>query len=160
MSDQLSPDHEGTPDHGQSPGDYEVGYRRPPRQHRFQPGKSGNPKGRPKGAKGLKAELKEELDELVPVTVNGKTKRMRKRRVVIKALTQQAAKGNVTAADKLIALIIQAEGLEDERPPSRSLSNTDEQILTQFLGGGAADDNHDIEEDNDDEDSHPEPRNA
>ena len=29
-------------------GDYEVGYRKPPKATQFQPGQSGNPKGRPK----------------------------------------------------------------------------------------------------------------
>jgi Family of unknown function (DUF5681) len=28
---------------------YAVGYGRPPREHRFAPGRSGNPRGRPKG---------------------------------------------------------------------------------------------------------------
>lgn len=31
--------------------DYEVGYGKPPQQTRFKPGQSGNPRGRPKGAK-------------------------------------------------------------------------------------------------------------
>lgn len=43
----------GTHDKGESKAggdgsDYRVGYGRPPREHRFQPGRSGNSKGRPK----------------------------------------------------------------------------------------------------------------
>ena len=30
------------------PDEYEVGYKKPPKSGQFQPGKSGNPKGRPK----------------------------------------------------------------------------------------------------------------
>ena len=36
-----------------SPRHYEVGYGRPPQAAQFKPGQSGNPKGRPKGAKNL-----------------------------------------------------------------------------------------------------------
>jgi hypothetical protein len=33
------------------PPNYEVGYGRPPKGSQFTPGRSGNPKGRPKGAR-------------------------------------------------------------------------------------------------------------
>jgi hypothetical protein len=36
------------------PGDYEVGYAKPPVKTRFAPGQSGNPRGRPKGSKNRK----------------------------------------------------------------------------------------------------------
>jgi hypothetical protein len=115
--------------------DYDIGYGKPPRHTQFKPGQSGNPKGKPRGAKGLKAELREELDERVPIPMpDGKQKRVTKRRLVIKTLVAKAAKGSVPAADKLIALMIKAEGLEDERPPERRLSETDELILRRFLG--------------------------
>ena len=115
--------------------DYEIGYGKPPRHTQFKPGQSGNPKGKPRGAKGLKEELREELDERVPIPMpDGKQKRVTKRRLVIKTLVAKAAKGSVAAADKLIALMIKAEGLEDERLPPRRLSETDELILQRFLG--------------------------
>jgi hypothetical protein len=44
-----------------------VGYKRPPREHQFRPGRSGNPSGRPKGARNFKSELREELSELITV---------------------------------------------------------------------------------------------
>ncbi len=123
-------------DDGRDNDEKKVGYGKPPKHGQFKPGKSGNPRGRPKGALGLKAELKAELDEFVTITVDGKPKRIRKRRLVIKALAAKAAKGNVAAADKLLSLVIQAEGFEDERPVQKALTDTDNLILSQFLGDG------------------------
>ncbi len=41
----------------------ESGYGKPPAEHRFKPGQSGNPRGRPKGAKGRRAIAKRVLME-------------------------------------------------------------------------------------------------
>ena len=56
---------------GKKKGDYEVGYGKPPKAGKFQPGKSGNPSGKKKG-KGLSHYLAEvgELDKTF--TVSGK----------------------------------------------------------------------------------------
>lgn len=113
--------------------DERVGYGRLPRQHQFRPGQSGNPRGRPKGAKGLKSELLEVINEQVTITVGGKPKRIRTLKLVLKSLAAQAAKGKVNAADKLLSLVITAFGLEDERPVAKQLSETDRLILDQFL---------------------------
>lgn len=99
----------------------------------FRPGMSGNKPGRPKGAKGLRTELREELNELVEVTEGGRIRRLPKRRLVLKSLIAKAAKGDVRAAEKIVGLVIQFEGFEDERAVNKTLSAHDHAILSHFL---------------------------
>jgi hypothetical protein len=56
--------------------DYVVGYGRPPKSKRFVAGKSGNPKGRPKGSRLVGAILRDIIEQKIAVTENGKTRRM------------------------------------------------------------------------------------
>lgn len=137
MTDPKTPFDNDERDNDQAADDkaaYDVGYGKPPTAHQFKSGKSGNPRGRPKGSKGLKAELSAEINEFVTITSNGKPRRVRMLRVVIKALAAKAAKGNVAAADKLLSLVIQAEGFEDQRPNAKPLNDTDQLILNHLLG--------------------------
>jgi hypothetical protein len=52
-------------------GDYEVGYKKPPRNRQFRKGKSGNPAGRPKRAVNVQASLTKTLSEPVLVRIDG-----------------------------------------------------------------------------------------
>lgn len=49
--------------------DYEVGFGKPPKHTQFEKGRSGNPKGRPKGSKNIPMLVREIFDE--KVLVNG-----------------------------------------------------------------------------------------
>src|SRR6266850_6711987 len=69
--------------------DYEVGYGKPPRHTRFELGRSGNPRGRPPGAKNMKTLLNKALNELVVVTENGGRRKVSKREAIV---TQSATK--------------------------------------------------------------------
>ena len=57
--------------------DDEVGYKKPPKKTRFKPGRSGNPKGRPKGCKNMRTIVKDILDRNVTIRENGRTRRVK-----------------------------------------------------------------------------------
>jgi hypothetical protein len=75
--------------------DYEVGYSKPPRQHRFAKGRSGNPSGRPKAkSRDLPTLLRRALDEKVIVNENGRRKAVPKIEAMTKQLVNKAAAGD------------------------------------------------------------------
>jgi hypothetical protein len=77
--------------------DYEVGYGKPPKNTRFQKGASGNPKGRPKKARGFDAELLRESESFITISVNGKPKRITKSQGMAMQLISKALNGNLQA---------------------------------------------------------------
>ena len=74
--------------HDDEPED-EVGYSKPPRHSRFVKGQSGNPHGRPAGAKNLKTLLNKALNELVIVTENGGQRKISKREAIVTQLVNR-----------------------------------------------------------------------
>jgi hypothetical protein len=81
-----------------------VGYGRPPKQNQFKPGQSGNPKGRPKGARNLNNILEEELEQKVSVTENGRRQRVRKGRLAVRQQVNKAAQGDPKAFQAIARL--------------------------------------------------------
>src|SRR5215813_1305344 len=71
---------------------YEVGFGKPPAHSRFKKGQSGNPRGRPPGAKNLKTLLYEALNERVIVAENGRRRKISKLLAIIKQVINQSAK--------------------------------------------------------------------
>lgn len=75
-----------------------VGYKQPPRHTQFKPGKSGNPKGRPKKAATLPDVLSKELRTRVPIVNNGKRKKVSLLVAIVKQHLNKAANGDAKAA--------------------------------------------------------------
>jgi hypothetical protein len=73
--------------------DYEIGYRRPPRETRFKKGQSRNPKGRRKKKPASFAEaFGETLNERVTVVVKGQARSLTMKELIVEQLGEKAAK--------------------------------------------------------------------
>ena len=85
--------------------DYEIGYGKPPAAHRFQKGRSGNPKGRKKQVKTtLMEDLDEVLAECVELPVNGKTTVRTLKEVIVEQVAEKAAQGDKRALKAYLAM--------------------------------------------------------
>jgi hypothetical protein len=114
-------------------GDYEVGYGKPPRHTRFPKGQSGNPRGRPTGAKNLKTLLSEALNEPVIVTENGGHRKITKRQAIITQLVNRSATADLRAIKILLDILREIEGqTEPASPETSAFSEADEKVIEQL----------------------------
>ncbi|HZF75245.1 MAG TPA: DUF5681 domain-containing protein [Acetobacteraceae bacterium] len=98
-------------------GDYEVGYGKPPRHSRFRPGRSGNPKGRPKGAASLGTLLEKALAEVVVVRKGDRQQRISKGEAMIIQLVNKAAGADLAAMKVLLDVERRKVQAEVGKPP-------------------------------------------
>jgi Family of unknown function (DUF5681) len=97
---------------------YAVGYAKPPEQNRFRPGQSGNPKGRPKGARNkaprlneerLKSIVMEEAYRTIKVNDGPRQVSMQVAQAVVRAISLKALKGQHRAQRLFAELLGQTE---------------------------------------------------
>lgn len=120
--------------------DYKVGYAKPPKQTRFRPGQTGNPKGRPKGSKNLKTLVEQELRQMVAIRENGRRSTVTKRKAIAKQLVKKAAEGQDRAIitllkmdDELEAAATAAAASPGAAPSNDQLDEEDQSVLDEFV---------------------------
>lgn len=85
--------------------EYDVGFKKPPKQTRFVKGQSGNPQGRPKGKRNWATVLHSILEQKVTVVENGRSKVVTKLEAATTQLANKAAGGDTNAIRLLIQIM-------------------------------------------------------
>jgi len=117
--------------------DYTTGYKRPPKEHQFQPGKSGNPDGRPKGSKNLTKLVDRELEKRVNIMQNGQRLRVSKREAIAIQLVNNAMQMEAKAIKALLPIMDDISAQEEAKETERiknNMSAEDSMLLQRILG--------------------------
>jgi|SRR3954453_5919008 hypothetical protein len=110
--------------------DYETGYGKPPKQHQFQPGQSGNRKGRPKGAKNTATLLRDILDRKIDVRTGSTLRKISVREAMLTRFAESALKGDTKAATFLLQRYDTQESGNDENDVTTA---EEQEIITAYL---------------------------
>jgi hypothetical protein len=144
MTDKIAPNiRKRRPPFPVKPGDpkpsadtYDIGYGKPPRHSQFKKGVSGNPRGRPKEAKGVKTIVRDVLESKVAVQMASGPKRMSKLELAIHKQVEKACKGDLRA---FVAVLKHYDNGDSSKAGgshvgqiSHALSATDVEILKRF----------------------------
>ena len=83
---------------------FAVGYKKPPRHSRFQPGRSGNPRGKQKGVRNFGTDVKRTLE--VPVRLNdqGRARRVSTQEAALLRLREKALSGDARSIVQILEL--------------------------------------------------------
>ena len=112
--------------------DYAVGYGKPPRHTRFEKGRSGNPKGRPSGAKNLSSLFIDALNETVIIAENGGRRKISKRQAIVKQIVNKAAKGDWRCTKLLLELPQETGSPTEPESPDSVFGAADKKTIEQL----------------------------
>lgn len=110
------------------------GYGKPPREHRFKSGHSGNPKGRPKGSKNFATIVAELLSRPVRVKVGGvaQDKKILPAEAVVSIVVAKAMKGDRHAIDTFFRWAQEYDAARERRDAVLFLDEKEAAILRRM----------------------------
>jgi hypothetical protein len=107
----------------------DVGYGKPPSEHTWKAGQSGNPNGRPKGSKNESAILREILQRKIASRSDRGTRKILILEGILLRITEDALKGNTKSAAFLLNRYAAMVSGELQR---QDLSEDDREVLEAF----------------------------
>ncbi len=115
---------------GPAAADNDVGYGKPPRANQFKPGESGNPKGRPKGARSEATILQDLLQHKIGLSEHGKTRRITLHEAILRRIAEDCLKGNTKSA---AFLLNRYHAMTSNEPDEAGLSEDEKTVLETYL---------------------------
>jgi hypothetical protein len=118
-----------------SPGDinYLVGRGRPPLSTRWKPGQSGNPEGRPRGAKNIMTCFLQELSRKIDIKQRGEIRKVTTREAIAMTITNLALKGDPKLLPLIIGLDREISAVQErERLPTSTKGMNAEEAMNLF----------------------------
>ena len=112
--------------------DYEIGYGKPPLHTRFQKGKSGNPKGRPRGKKNMSTLLSTALNASIVVVANGRRKKITKREAIVTQLVNKSAAADLKATQIVLAMLRELESEDSGSADHAVFTEADHEIIRRI----------------------------
>ena len=109
-----------------------AGYGRPPKDSRFKPGRSGNPRGRPKGVRNLRSDFNEVMTKRVRIREDGELRYVSRQEALLLSLCVKALQGDTRASGQLLARWAKTE-LHDTQPSQSNVTINDRVIVEDFL---------------------------
>jgi hypothetical protein len=125
------PDREKRSSRVASSASYEIGYRKPPQQHKFKEGQSGNRKGRRKGSKNTATLLREILDRKIDVRSGTTVRKISVREAILTRFAESALKGDTKSAAFLLQRYDVTEVAHEQT--NEEASQDEQEIIRAYL---------------------------
>ena len=113
--------------------DSEAGYKRPPQRSRFKAGRSGNPKGRPKGGRNLKTDLTALMKKRIPIRQDGELRQVSGQEAILLSLFEKAVRGDLKASAQIITMLMKIDNRDPPPPEPAVVTDNDRAIVEDFL---------------------------
>jgi hypothetical protein len=113
--------------------DYEVGYRKPPKQHRFKRGVSGNPKGRKPRSVSIASTLRKLALEPRTVRIGERTQSLSTLEIAVRRQIEKVVQGDTKAFMALMGMLIEHVPELKVELERRVSSGEDLELLKDFV---------------------------